>query len=189
MSQTHCVHWKYVDAVFHDVQLIICTGISSSLRIYFFHDKCSILGKCQIWGPSHLIQTAFRYSLNHGWQSYTHETYIFLVVHCELYLCNIIDRLYRKKLIWNGYLSQWNTVIIRLNCKDRNDRELNPRRSANISNALPLSYLDWRIFMILHCMMRPYTNEWMPSMSWHMTNLLIARRHNLISSDLDSMHR
>ena len=64
-----------------------------------------------------------------------------MVVHCELYLCNVNRLDISKKFISYGYLSQQNTVIIFPNCQDRIGRVLNPRPSANEHNALPLSYL------------------------------------------------
>ena len=64
-----------------------------------------------------------------------------MVVHCELYLCNInrLDVPEEVHLIW---ISQSTEDSNFLNCQDMNDRGLNTRPSANESNALPLSYLD-----------------------------------------------
>ena len=63
-----------------------------------------------------------------------------MVVHCELYLCNInmLDIPEEVHLIY-GYLNQHNTVILCLHCQDRKDPGLNSRPSANESNYLPLS--------------------------------------------------
>ena len=64
------------------------------------------------------------------------------MVNCELYLCNTNRLDIPEVHILYGHLCQQNTVIICLNCQDRIDRGLNPRRSTNESNALLLSYLE-----------------------------------------------
>ena len=61
----------------------------------------------------------------------------------EFDLCNInrLDIPEEFNRIW--ILSQQNTLIICLNCQDMFGRGLNQQPSADESNVLPLSYLDW----------------------------------------------
>ena len=72
-----------------------------------------------------------------------------MVVHCELYLRSI-NRLDIPELaihlIWISQLTEYSNYIC-LNCQDRNNRGLNPRPSANESNHLPLSYLEFYLLI------------------------------------------
>ena len=72
-----------------------------------------------------------------------------MVVHCELYLCNInsIDILVEIHLIWISHSTEYSNYMSY--CQYRNDLGLNPQPSSNESNALPLSYLDWQIALII----------------------------------------
>ena len=66
-----------------------------------------------------------------------------IVVHCELYLCNInrLDVPEEDHLIW---ISQSTEYSNDMSLKDRNDRGLNTRPYNNGSNTLPLSYDEVR---------------------------------------------
>ena len=56
-----------------------------------------------------------------------------MVVHCELYVCDINRLDIPEAVDLNGYLSQQNTVTIYLNCQDSNVRGLNPRPSTSLT--------------------------------------------------------